>query len=113
MLENFYPWTHLWVVLHLLTVALQREGKSCWFGLWVVLFSSAPGLFNGKDLWRRKGDPFQVSHMEQSCFLSSAAPKFVHVTIFSLSKQEIRQKQHWMSPATESDSKSHSTAHPS
>lgn len=63
VLENFYLWTHVWVMLHLLTVALQREqqeraGKSCWFGTGIVLISSAPGLYSGKDLWRRKEDPF-------------------------------------------------------
>ena len=66
VLETFYLWTHLWVMLQPLTVVpwalqckqQQGEGESFWFGIWIVLISSAPGLDSGKDLWRRKEDPF-------------------------------------------------------
>lgn len=65
VLETFYLWTHLWVMLQPLTVVSwalqceqQREGENFRFAIWIVLILSASGLDSGKDLWRRKEDPF-------------------------------------------------------
>lgn len=65
VLEIFYLWTHLWVVLQPLTVVSwalqcgqqQREGGQplVWY---LDCFNLSPGLDSGKDLWRRKEDSF-------------------------------------------------------